>query len=140
MQKVKIFGVDVLAGKREELFGAAAELIGIGGAISTVNPEILANSLENDEREKTGIKNLRIGYNRVFGYYIEVTNSFKDKVPYEYQRRQTLANAERYITDELKDLEIKILSAEEKSLQLENNIFGNTHGLNYNYAFQLIIR
>ncbi|MBQ7349004.1 MAG: DNA mismatch repair protein MutS [Clostridia bacterium] len=60
--------------------------------------------IENREREKTGIRTLRIGYNRVFGYYIEVTNSFKDKVPYDYQRRQTLANAERYVTDELKEL------------------------------------
>ena len=79
--------------------------------------------IENREREKTGIRTLRIGYNRVFGYYIEVTNSFKDKVPYEYQRRQTLANAERFITEELKELEVKILSSEEKSLQLENSIY-----------------
>ncbi len=79
--------------------------------------------IENEEREKTGIKTLKIGYNRVFGYYIEVTNSFKDKVPYEYQRKQTLSNAERYITDELKELEIKILSSEEKALQLEANLY-----------------
>ena len=79
--------------------------------------------IENREKENTGIKNLRIGYNRVFGYYIEVTNSFKDRVPYEYIRRQTLANAERYITEELKELEVKILSSEEKSLQLETEIF-----------------
>ncbi len=79
--------------------------------------------IENRERERTGIKNLRIGYNRVFGYFIEVTNSFKDKVPYEYQRRQTLANAERYITEELKELEVKILSSEEQSLQLEASIY-----------------
>lgn len=81
--------------------------------------------IENREREKTGIRTLRIGYNRVFGYFIEVTNSFKDKVPYEYQRRQTLANAERYITEELKELEVKILSSEEKSLQLELAIFND---------------
>ncbi len=87
------------------------------------NSKACIAQIENSEREKTGIKNLKIGYNRVFGYYIEVTNSFKDKVPYEYQRRQTLANAERYITEELKDLEVKILSAEEKSLHLENSIF-----------------
>ena len=79
--------------------------------------------IENRERELTGIRTLRIGYNRVFGYYIEVTNSFKDKVPYEWQRRQTLANAERYVTEELKELEIKILSSEEKSLQLEANLY-----------------
>ena len=87
------------------------------------NSKACIAQIENNEREKTGIKNLKIGYNRVFGYYIEVTNSFKDKVPYEYQRRQTLSNAERYITEELKELEVKILSAEEKSLQLESNIF-----------------
>ena len=79
--------------------------------------------IENREREKTGISKLRIGHNRVFGYFIEVTNSFKDKVPYEWQRRQTLANAERYITEELKELEMKILSSEEKSLQLESDLY-----------------
>ncbi len=79
--------------------------------------------IENRERERTGIKLLRIGYNRVFGYYIEVTNSFKDKVPYDYQRRQTLANAERYVTDELKELEIKLLSSEESAIQLETKLF-----------------
>lgn len=79
--------------------------------------------IETREREKTGIKNLRISYNRVFGYYIEVTKSFIDKVPLEYQRRQTLANAERFITDELKELEEKIISSEALSLQLEAEIF-----------------
>lgn len=79
--------------------------------------------LENRERTKTGIKNLKISYNRVFGYYIEITNSFKDLVPYDYVRRQTLANAERYVTEELKVLEEKILSSEEKSLQLENTLY-----------------
>ena len=80
--------------------------------------------IESQEREATGIKNLKIGYNRVFGYYIEVTNSFKDKIPYHYHRRQTLANAERYVTEELKQLEIKILTAEDKALQLELKLFG----------------
>ncbi len=79
--------------------------------------------IENSEREKTGIKTLRIGYNRVFGYYIEVTNSFKDKVPAEYIRRQTLTNAERYITEEIKELENKILSSEEKLLKLESALY-----------------
>ena len=79
--------------------------------------------IEAREREKTGIKNLRIKYNRVFGYSIEVTNSFKDKVPYEYRRRQTLANAERYVTDELKQAEDRILSSGEKSLRLEIELF-----------------
>ena len=79
--------------------------------------------IEAREREKTGIRNLKIKYNRVFGYSIEVTNSFKDKVPYDYQRRQTLANAERYTTDELKELEEKILTSTEQSLRLEIDIF-----------------
>ena len=80
-------------------------------------------SLENSERERTGIKNLKVGYNRVFGYYIEVTNSYKQLVPLEYQRKQTLANAERYVTSELKELEEKILGAEEKSISLEYDLF-----------------
>ena len=80
--------------------------------------------IENREKEKTGIRTLKIGYNRVFGYFIEVTNSFKDKVPFDYQRRQTLANAERYVTDELKELEMKILSSDERALNLENTIYG----------------
>ena len=72
--------------------------------------------MEARERDCTGIRNLKIGFNRVFGYYIEVTKSFKDNVPMHYQRRQTLANCERYTTDELKELEEKILGSEEKAL------------------------
>ena len=79
--------------------------------------------IENREKDRTGIKNLKISYNRVFGYFIEITNSFKDKVPYDYQRKQTLSNSERYVTDELKELEIKILSSDERSLKLEAEIF-----------------
>lgn len=79
--------------------------------------------MEAREREATGIKNLKIGYNRVFGYYIEVTNSFKESVPYNYTRKQTLTGAERYITEELKKLETDILSSEEQSLRLEAEIF-----------------
>ena len=75
--------------------------------------------LENDEREKTGIKNLKIKYNKVFGYYLEVTNSYKEMVPEYYTRKQTLANAERYITPELKELEDMILGAEDKLYALE---------------------
>lgn len=82
------------------------------------------DAMEQREREATGIKNLRIGYNRVFGYYIEVTKSMIDLVPYHYQRKQTLANAERYITEELKELEYKILSASERLLELEAQLFG----------------
>ena len=79
--------------------------------------------LEAQEREKTGIKSLKIKYNKVFGYYIEVTNTFKDLVPDYYTRKQTLANAERYITDELKKLEDIILGAEDKLSVLEYDKF-----------------
>ena len=79
--------------------------------------------LEEEEREKTGIKNLKIKYNKVFGYYLEVTNSYKDMVPDYYTRKQTLANAERYITPELKELEDTILGAEEKLIALEYELF-----------------
>ena len=79
--------------------------------------------LEQSEREATGIKNLKIGYNRVFGYYIEVTRSFYDLVPYRYTRKQTLANCERFITEELKELERKILGAEENAVRLEYQLF-----------------
>lgn len=79
--------------------------------------------LENDEREKTGIKNLKIKYNKVFGYYLEVTNSYKDLVPEYYTRKQTLANAERYITPELKEMEDMILGAEDKLYALEYEIY-----------------
>ena len=80
-------------------------------------------SLESKDRERTGIKNLKIKYNRVFGYYFEVTNSFKDMVPDDYIRKQTLANAERYTTDELKELEDTILNSEEKLFSLEYDLF-----------------
>ena len=79
--------------------------------------------VEADEREKTGIKNLKIKYNKVFGYYLEVTNSYKDMVPDYYMRKQTLTNAERYITPELKELEDTILGAEEKLTALEYSLF-----------------
>ena len=79
--------------------------------------------IETAEKEKTGIPKLRIGYNRVFGYYIEVTNSYKALVPDSYIRKQTLANCERYITQELKDLESKVLGAQERSVKLEYEIF-----------------
>ena len=79
--------------------------------------------LETKEREKTGIKNLRIRYNKVFGYYLEVTNSFKDLVPDYYTRKQTLANAERYILPELKELEDTILGAEDKLCALEYELY-----------------
>lgn len=79
--------------------------------------------LETKEKEKTGIKNLKVKYNKVFGYYFEVTNSFKDLVPDYFIRKQTLANAERYTTDELKELEDVILGAEDKLYSLEYQLF-----------------
>ena len=79
--------------------------------------------LESDEREKTGIKSLKVKYNKVFGYYIEVTNSFKDMVPEYYTRKQTLANAERYIIPELKELEDTILGAEDRLCALEYELY-----------------
>ena len=79
--------------------------------------------LEAKERERTGIKNLKIKYNKVFGYYLEVTNSYKDLVPADYQRKQTLANAERFFTPELKELEDTILGAEDKLISLEYELF-----------------
>ena len=84
--------------------------------------EIIAQ-LEAGEREKTGIPKLKVGYNRVFGYYIEVSNSYRDKVPDEYIRKQTLTNCERFITPDLKQLEGRILGAHEKSVQLETQLF-----------------
>ncbi len=83
----------------------------------------ILREIEARERERTGIKTLKIGNNRVFGYYIEVSNSFKDKVPEEYIRRQTLTTGERYITEELKILEEKIFSSDEKAMQLEERIY-----------------
>lgn len=80
-------------------------------------------AMESRERDATGIRTLRIDYNRVFGYYIEVSKSFKDKVPLNYQRKQTLSNSERYATEELKELEEKILTSEDKALKLEAEIF-----------------
>lgn len=109
-----------------------------GGLIKSGYSEIvdtLRNDMENGtgflteievrERERTGIKNLRVRYNKVFGYYIEVTNSFKDKVPDDYIRKQTLTNCERYITEELKEIEKRVLTAKDKIVQIEYDIFDN---------------
>ena len=79
--------------------------------------------LEAEEREKTGIKNLKVGFNKVFGYFIEVTKSYLDQVPERFVRKQTLTNAERFITEDLKNLENQILGAEEKVVNLEYNAF-----------------
>ena len=79
--------------------------------------------LEAEEKEKTGIKNLKVGFNKVFGYYLEVTKSYLDQVPDRFIRKQTLTNAERYITEELKNLENQILGSEERVINLEYNAF-----------------
>lgn len=79
--------------------------------------------IEAEQREKTGIPKLRVGYNKVFGYYIEVTNSYKDLVPDTYIRKQTLTNCERYITQDLKDIEGRILGAKDRSVAMEYSLF-----------------
>lgn len=90
--------------------------------ISINGKDWIAN-LQKSEREKTGISSLRVSYNKVFGYYIEVSNANKDKVPSYYMRKQTLVNSERFITPELKEYEEKILNAEEKIYELESQLF-----------------
>lgn len=84
----------------------------------------IIDSIEQREREATGIKNLKIGFNRVFGYYLEVTRSYYDLIPKDWTRKQTLANSERFITEELKNAENSILGAKDKALALEAEIFG----------------
>lgn len=79
--------------------------------------------IEEAEKAATGIPKLKIGYNRVFGYYIEVTNSYKDQVPDTYIRKQTLTNAERYITPELKEMESTVLGARDRRCALEYELF-----------------
>ena len=79
--------------------------------------------LEAREREKTGVKNLKVGYNRVFGYYIEITKSNYDLIPAEYIRKQTLANSERFYTEELKSMEDRILGAQQRVIDLEYELF-----------------
>jgi DNA mismatch repair protein MutS len=90
-----------------------------------VNGKSWIATLQKTERENTGISSLKVGFNNVFGYYIEVTNTHREKVPMHYVRKQTLANAERYIIPELKEYEDKILNAEEKILSLETELFNS---------------
>ena len=90
---------------------------------ATQNGKTWLMKLEADEKEKTGIKSLKVGFNKVFGYYIEVTNMYKNMVPDNYIRKQTLTNGERYITEELKNMENQILGAEEKVIKLELEAF-----------------
>jgi DNA mismatch repair protein MutS len=89
----------------------------------STNATGLIEDLERKEKERTGISSLKVRYNNVFGYYIEVTHLHKDKIPSDYQRKQTLANAERYCTDELIELEKKVLSAQVKRFELEFSLF-----------------
>lgn len=87
------------------------------------NSKNLILKIENEERKKTGIGKLKIKYNRVFGYFIEINNSFLDKVPENYVRKQTISSGERFITNELKEIEYKILRASEQSLEIEREVF-----------------
>ncbi len=103
----------------EGVSGELDELRGIA-----VNGKKFLLELQQREIERTGITSLKVAFNNVFGYYLEVRNTFKDKVPEEWVRKQTLVNAERYITEELKVLESKILGAEERILSLESRLFG----------------
>jgi len=89
----------------------------------STNSQALLEKMENEEKEKTGINSLKIRYNSVFGFYIEITNTHKDKVPERYKRKQTLANAERFYTDELIELERKVLSAQSRRNDLEYEVF-----------------
>jgi DNA mismatch repair protein MutS len=92
---------------------------------------------QKQQIERTGIRNLRIGFNKVFGYYIEVSRSVADKVPADYVRKQTIKNAERYITDELKEYETQALSAAEKALELEQQLFEEVRRQSAQYVSRL---
>ncbi len=99
------------------------------------NGKSVIDEIEQREKERTGIKNLKLGYNRVFGYYIEVTRSYYDRIPDDYIRKQTLANCERFITDELKRTEYEILGANDRIISLEYDIFCSVRD---NVASQLV--
>ncbi len=101
--------------------GFSSEIDSFREAIN--NGKTWIKALEDKEKKATDIKNLKIGFNKVFGYYIEVTKSYYHLIPYRYIRKQTLANCERFITPELKEMEEKILGAEEKSIKLEYELF-----------------
>ena len=103
---------------KKEFSAELAELIEL-----STNANNLVAALEKSEKEKTGIGSLKIRYNNVFGYYIEITHLHKDKIPAHYQRKQTLANAERFCTDELIELEKRVLSAQVKRFELEYSLF-----------------
>ena len=104
----------------------------------STNAKKYISELEQREKQKTGINNLRIGYTSVFGYYIDVTKSNIHLVPQEYIRKQTLTNSERYITQELKTLEEKIISAQDRIIKLETEIFSNLRKDIANYCDYLL--
>jgi DNA mismatch repair protein MutS len=105
-------------------------------SISTDGRSWLRN-YQRQQSEQTGIANLKIGYNKVFGYYIEINHSAADKVPVDYVRKQTIKNAERYITEELKEYETQALSAEEKALELEQQLFDQLRRQSAQYVNRL---
>ena len=109
-------GKIIKKGYSEEIDTLRQDMSGASTAMTTI---------ENRERERTGIKTLKVKYNRVFGYYIEVTNSFLDRVPEDYIRRQTLVGAERFVTEELKELENRILTAKDRDYALEFEMFNS---------------
>ena len=102
------------------------------------NGENWLKDFEQREKERTGINILKVGYNRVFGYYIEITNSNLDKVPSDYVRKQTLTGGERFITDELKKHEDEVLTAQVKAFELEYKLFSDFR--NYSKEFVALIR
>ncbi|MBE7079816.1 MAG: DNA mismatch repair protein MutS [Clostridiales bacterium] len=99
--------------------------------------EQILRQIEANERERTGIKTLKLGFNKVFGYYIEVSNSFKNQVPPEYIRKQTLTTGERFITDELKVFEEKVLTSGERAVQIENRLYQQLLGVLSEHIEQL---
>jgi DNA mismatch repair protein MutS len=103
----------------------------------SINGKDWIAKLQKTERERTSIPSLKIGYNRVFGYYIDISNAHKEKVPESYIRKQTLVNSERYITPELKEYEDKILNAEEKIYELESQLFNEIRLMAASYASQI---
>lgn len=102
------------------------------------NSQGLLQKMEEEERQKTGISSLKIRYNNVFGYYIEITHTHKDKVPVHYMRKQTLANAERYCTEELIELEKKVLSAQARRAEIEFEIFENLKKEIYDHSQEIL--
>lgn len=116
--------------------GHSAELDSV--ALAARNAKDWVAALERKERERAGIKSLKVGYNRVFGYYLEVTTANLPQVPADYIRKQTLANAERFITPELKEYESLILNAEERILELESSLFKGLCGELAGYSARLL--